>query len=84
MTKLQIDKKDLIEQPGWIVLQQAVELCESKNVEKVRRSVLKRSCDEQLNEITNGDRTTFGGSFEHYIKKVFRSGITTKRETSNL
>jgi hypothetical protein len=69
MTKLQIDKKDLIEQPGWMVLQQAVELCESKNVEKVRRSVLKRSCDEQLNEITNGDRTTFGGSFEHYIKK---------------
>jgi hypothetical protein len=49
MTELQIDKKDLIEQPELIVLQQAVVLCESKNIEKVRRSVLK---DLAMNNLT--------------------------------
>jgi hypothetical protein len=74
MTKYIIPRLDSIEDIGkllgdkrLIILQEALKYCKGKNVNKIRYTPLKKLCNDKLSDLTDGDQTDFGGSFEKYI-----------------
>jgi hypothetical protein len=84
MTNLfELNKEHLVEDPGLIILQQSVLLCERNNVEEIRYSDLRRESDDKLNELTNGSRPTLGGSFELHVKKFSDTSLLPDKRPFN-
>jgi hypothetical protein len=71
----------------WLII--CIELahyCESHGVRDMRYNQLKSISNAALNEITNGDRVDFGGSFNSFINsskgnKFLRTNKVGKKET---
>src|SRR5436309_628071 len=53
-----------------IILQVLLEIYEKNSITKVRRSVLKKRCEDRLNIRTEGEQVDYGGSFERYLKEL--------------
>ena len=76
-----------LSQNSWLIV--AAELlwyCESHHADYVRYNQLKSRCNEVLNSVTDGDRPTFGGSFDSIInssryEKFWYVDRTIKNET---
>jgi hypothetical protein len=66
-TDIHIDKKTLLEDKKLIILELLVGYCERHGINKVRYSDLRRDCDEQINALTDGHQSAFGGSFDKFI-----------------
>jgi hypothetical protein len=61
------DIRKLLGDKRLIILQEALKYCKGKNVDKIRYTALKKLCNDRLSDLTDGDQTDFGGSFEKYI-----------------
>jgi hypothetical protein len=61
------DIRKLLGDKRLIILQEALKYCKGKNVDKIRYTHLKYLCNDRLSDLTDGDQTDFGGSFEKYI-----------------
>jgi hypothetical protein len=72
-----IDRKNL-------VLRVLRELYQNNQTSEIRRANLKNSCDDRLNQETNGRHEVFGGaSFEWCLDKLEKQGLLTRvRKTS--
>jgi hypothetical protein len=66
---LEIDKKELLENKGLLILQELLDCCEESGIQKIRYSFLKKRCNDRLNSLSDGTYTDLGGTFENYISK---------------
>ena len=59
-----------------ILLKESIAICRDKGTNKVKRSLLLKLCNTRLNELTKGERSDFGGSFEACLKKYSDPNIS--------
>ncbi len=59
--------EELLKDKKLIILAEAVKYCESNDTIRIRYAELKKLCNQKLSELTLGEETDFGGSFEKYI-----------------
>jgi hypothetical protein len=65
-----ISSKELLQDPKLILMVESIRYCEQNNIKDIKYAELRRLCNNKLAELTNGERTAFGGSFEGYLKKL--------------
>jgi hypothetical protein len=65
----QISKDELMKDKCLILLIESISYCKVNNQDRIKRSNLLRLCDNKINELSDGDRPKFGGSFETCLKK---------------
>ena len=65
-----ISNKELLRDPTLILMVESTRYCEQNNVKDIKYAELRRLCNNKLAELTNNERSEFGGSFEAYLKRL--------------
>ena len=65
-----ISNKEWLRDPTLILMVESTRYCEQNNVKDIKYAELRRLCSNKLAELTNNERSEFGGSFEAYLKKL--------------
>ncbi|CAN5121397.1 hypothetical protein BH18THE2_BH18THE2_14360 [soil metagenome] len=65
-----MNKKELLEDKELILFIEALTYCQTNNKEYIKYATLRGLCNEKLVQLTSGERTELGGSFESMIKRL--------------
>ena len=74
-----LNKDELIENKELILFIEALTFCQTNNTKYVKYATLRGLCNEKLAQLTSGERTEFGGSFESMIKRLSDPSTATNK-----
>jgi hypothetical protein len=72
-------EEELLKVKKFIILDEALKQFEKNNANQIRYSELKKLCNNRLADLTNGDQTDFGGSFDKFIEYLESKEEPSKR-----
>jgi hypothetical protein len=72
-------EEELLKDKKLIILDEALKQYEKNNVNQMRYSELKNLCNNRLADLTNGDQTDFGGSFDKFVEYLESKEEPSKR-----
>jgi len=72
-------EEELLKDKKLIILDEALKQFEKNNANQIRYSELKKLCNNRLADLTNGDQTDLGGSFDKFIEYLESNDEPSKR-----